>query len=333
MAAARMSQPKHETARLDGKVYIVTGGHSGLGLHTTLQLVSRGSTVLIGARNTSKADAAITKLAQEHPDLSEQLKNNIRFFQLDLSTIETARQGAENVIAITKRLDGLVNNAASNDVEPYKIGPNGLEQYVALNHIGTYIFTMGLLDLLKKTSKLPDSDVRIVIVSSEAHRFAPKDLRITTPADYNKPFSNPNASFNDNLNRYGGSKVYAIVWMADLQEQLVNEGYGNILAICVHPGSVATEKIFGAFAKIPGGQLIVKALFIQPSMGAWNSLFAVASPQVRKEEANYRGAYLVPFGKKVLPSELARNRQFREDVIRTTQEVIKNGGWHSSGEV
>lgn len=101
-------------------------------------------------------------MALDHPSV----EGRIIIFQIDLDTLEGATSGAQEVMKIADRLDGVVNNAGrlASAGLGYEIGVQGLEMQMQVNHMGTFAFTMALLPLLEKTGALVGSDVRIVTV-------------------------------------------------------------------------------------------------------------------------------------------------------------------------
>lgn len=146
---------------LSGRVFVVSGGAAGIGYHTSFNLLSRGATVLVGGRTPSKVEAVIAELERDHPDWI----GRIKFFLMNFDSIEGAKLGAERVLAMTDRIDGLVNNAGRlSSAGDYELSVDGFEMLVAVNHFGTFTFTKTLLPLLIKTARLADSDVRVVTV-------------------------------------------------------------------------------------------------------------------------------------------------------------------------
>lgn len=95
---------------LDGKRYIVTGGHGGIGLATTKFLVNGGAHVIIASRTESKVREAIDKLAQQNTSDSG-IRERLSFVKLDLNSLKQVEQSAEEVLSKENRLDGIVCNA------------------------------------------------------------------------------------------------------------------------------------------------------------------------------------------------------------------------------
>ncbi|KAK4701252.1 hypothetical protein P7C70_g4982, partial [Phenoliferia sp. Uapishka_3] len=323
----------------------------GLGLHTTLQLALRGATVLAGAHSIARAAPALDALMSKHPEV----KGRIKIFEMDLSSFESSKEAAETALALTERLDGLVNNAARlTQAGPYEISKEGIEMIAQVNHFGTYIFTKTLLPLLIKTSKEPDSDVRIVTLGSVAQGIVGKSWSFTGPETFNEIFSKPsNANaMMSGFKRYGASKIYNVLWTAELQRHFDADGV-NIIATVVHPGAVATRQYIPSVTKafflltryslaaeknldfgFPIG-LIARLFFTHPSNGAKNSLFALTSPEVKQFPELYKGKYLEPYGKVVTapPGKAAEDPVAAKRLWEVTEEIIARGGLQENGDV
>ncbi|EFP74570.2 uncharacterized protein PGTG_00526 [Puccinia graminis f. sp. tritici CRL 75-36-700-3] len=112
----------------------------------------------LACRNPGLAEEAINKIRAIVPG------SDLRFLKLDITSLNSAHSAAQEFIKSEERLDILVNNAAIA-FKPYELSEDGIELQLC-NAIGHFAFTIPLLDLLKKTSKDPESHVRIVNVSS-----------------------------------------------------------------------------------------------------------------------------------------------------------------------
>nr|CRX79017.1 hypothetical protein [Leucosporidium scottii]CRX79241.1 hypothetical protein [Leucosporidium scottii] len=113
---------------LNGKVYVVTGGLTGIGLETSLVLALRGADLLISARDIPRAQAALRKLEETHPMVAER----VTMFEADFSTMLGARKAAERVLALTTRLDGLLNGIGRLVDVPWSVNEEGIELSVAV---------------------------------------------------------------------------------------------------------------------------------------------------------------------------------------------------------
>ncbi|KAG0149844.1 hypothetical protein CROQUDRAFT_653134 [Cronartium quercuum f. sp. fusiforme G11] len=277
---------------LTGRVAIVTGGNTGLGYVSCLEIARHHGKVYMACRNESKAKAAINKIKEELPEAQ------VEFLYFDLTILSTAKKAAEEFNKKEERLDILMNNAGIM-MTPYELSPDGIELQ-ACNGTGHFALTKALLPILKKTSTLIDSHVRIVNLSSLGHNFAGK----------------PDFSSLDNLNnksiseyiRYGQSKLTNVLFNNELQKVLHDT---KIYCLAVHPGIVATELGRGLGKLHPRFESLIISLwsstlfFSTPYDGAQTQLYAATSPEI--EEKDLRGAYLVPYGQIGKKSKLAQD--------------------------
>jgi NAD(P)-dependent dehydrogenase (short-subunit alcohol dehydrogenase family) len=136
---------------LTGKLAIVTGGYSGIGLETTRALRRAGADVLVPARRPDAARAALGDLDRVEVDA------------LDLGELESVRAFAEQVLAADRSVDILINNAGIMACPETRVGP-GWEAQFATNHLGHYALTNRLWSLLAR------GGARVVELSSGGHR-------------------------------------------------------------------------------------------------------------------------------------------------------------------
>jgi len=192
---------------------------------------------------------------------------------------------------------------------------------MAINYIGPYVFTRTLLDLLIRTAQEPESDVRIVNLSSQMHRM-------TKPStDFGQPevFSDECKKYMlSSFARYAVSKYAINLWTTELQrrldEPLASTGGRNIIVIALHPGAVNT---FAHYFPLPRlFDLLFGLSMTGPDDGASTSLFAAASPIVRAEPEKYGGQYMLPVG--VLTSSFAtRDTEMAGKLWDTTESFLQ----------
>src|SRR5215469_5843195 len=138
---------------LTGKVVVVTGGHSGIGLETTRALASVGALVVIGARNVAKAKEAVLQI------------QNVQVYELDLAEPTSVDEFATWYRQSFQRCDILINNAGIM-AAPLLRNSQGYELQFATNHLGHFLLTARLW------TELSQSQARVVTLSSLAHRFS-----------------------------------------------------------------------------------------------------------------------------------------------------------------
>lgn len=201
---------------LSGKVAIVTGASSGLGLETSRVLAGAGAHVVMVARNAEKLSAAVASIRSNQSDaqLSEQL--------MDLDDLVSVRKAVTELQEKFPTIDILIANAGVMAC-PYSETTQGLECQFGTNHIGHFLFVCQLVPQLQQSQA-----ARVVILSSAAHRFASMDI------------SDPNYKTRtyDKWNAYGQSKTANALFALELNKRLANS---NITAFSVHPGMIMTE--------------------------------------------------------------------------------------------
>ncbi|CEL63469.1 putative oxidoreductase C736,13 OS=Schizosaccharomyces pombe (strain 972 / ATCC 24843) GN=SPCC736.13 PE=3 SV=1 [Rhizoctonia solani AG-1 IB] len=308
---------------LAGRVLMVTGANRGIGFETAKQLYRLGGTVYLGVRSEENARQAMELIRADVKNSDGRLE----WLPLDLSTVGKARESAEAFLKMEDRLDVLINNACIGDA-PFGLNDDGIENMMATNHIGHYVLTTTLLDLMKHTSSKKDSDVRIVNVSSTVHNAWSKKTQISfsDPLDMSKPFpsKNPN-TWSHTIARYSRTKLANLLFTKELQRRLDKEG-SSIITVSIHPGYVATAAAREATAKMPIlgwiSNILVKLFFIDEAAGARNSVYAASNPTVRSDSEKHRGGFILPVGKLTLPSDLAQNQELASDLWNLTEKLV-----------
>jgi len=173
---SRKSISEDDLTDLNGKVAIVTGGNTGIGYATVQFLARKGAKVYIAARSGDKARDAIREIEAElQKDATGENVGSVHWLPLNLSDPRLAKEAGTQFLREEERLDILVNNASHTSYGPYKIDKDGLLDIMVVNHISHFVLTETLLPLLKSTAALDESDVRIVNVTSIAHKQANPD--------------------------------------------------------------------------------------------------------------------------------------------------------------
>ncbi len=191
----------NDTIRIDDKVVIITGGTGGLGFETARNLASRGGRIYITTRGEEKGNEAVNSIRQLTGN------DNVHFIKLDLGSISSIREFSETFHRLEYRLDILINNAgtASN----YKRTEDGFEENIGVNHLGHFLLTHLLLDLLK--SSAPS---RIIVVSSFGYRIGV----------IRRDNLNSEKFFQGILYAYCNSKLANILFTRELSKILENSG-------------------------------------------------------------------------------------------------------------
>ncbi len=251
---------------LSGKVVIVTGANSGIGLEASREFARKGAEVIMACRTQDKAEAAIQQIQKELPQAK------LEFIHLDLADLASVKKFAADFKSRYDRLDVLLNNAGIMMV-PYRKTADGFESQFGTNHLGHFALTGSLIDLILKTP-----GARVVNISSNAHYAGEMDF---DNLHYEDGGYTPTAA-------YSRSKLANLLFTYELQRRFERKG-ADALALAAHPGIAAT----GLADHFLGGKLsgliqgVMKVLFQSAKMGALPGLRAATDPQA--EGGNYYG--------------------------------------------
>ena len=124
-----------------GRVAVITGANSGLGLETSRELARKGATVVMAARNMEKGEAARTEILGDLPDASVDLR------QLDLASLDSVRDFTSKLLGDYDRIDLLINNAGVMGI-PERATADGFEMQLGTNHLGHFVLTALLMPAL-----------------------------------------------------------------------------------------------------------------------------------------------------------------------------------------
>jgi NAD(P)-dependent dehydrogenase (short-subunit alcohol dehydrogenase family) len=246
-----------------GRIAVVTGANSGIGLEAAKTLAGAGAHVVLACRDAAKAEAAAAELRAAAPRASLEL------LPLDLASLASVRDFAKAFADRHARLDLLINNAGVMAI-PRRLTADGFEMQLGTNHLGHFALTGLLLPRL-----LAAPGARVVTVSSTAHRGG--------------------RLFWDDLHgerryqrwlHYGQSKLANLLFCYELDRRLRAAGLPLLSAAC-HPGYSATNLQFVG-ARMDGSRSMERLMgwanrvFSQDArMGALPTLYAATAPDVQ----------------------------------------------------
>lgn len=247
-----------------GRVAVVTGANSGIGLEAARALAEHGAHVVLACRTRAKAVAARDDILVSAPAAT------VSLIDLDLTSLAAVAAAAAEIREQFDRLDLLINNAGVM-ATPYHRTVDGYELQLATNHLGHAALTAHLLPLL-----LPVDGSRVVNVSSLAHRFGSINFEdLQSERKYQA------------WRAYGQSKLANLLFTFELQRRLAAAGAPTV-AVAAHPG-VSDTNLAGSTGGLTGKLMSltkpVAKLFSQNSrMGALPTLRAAVDPTVRGGE-------------------------------------------------
>ncbi|MFL6000766.1 MAG: SDR family NAD(P)-dependent oxidoreductase [Streptomyces sp.] len=248
---------------LSGKLAIVTGGYSGLGLETTRALTKAGARVVVPARRPDTAWKALAGI------------NGVELDELDLGDLESVRAFAERFLDSGRTVDLVIDNAGIMACPETRVGP-GWEAQFATNHLGHFALVNRLWPAIEP------GGARVVSVSSRAHHFSGMrwdDVHWRTGYD--------------KWQAYGQAKTANVLFAVHLDRLGADRG---VRAFSLHPGGILTplqrhlpkaEMVERGWIDEQGNALNPSG-FKSPEQGAATQVWAATSPQL----AGMGGVYL-----------------------------------------
>jgi len=201
---------------VSGKVYIVTGANSGVGLETTRQLVKQGGHVVMACRRVEAGEEEARSFAG--------LKGSYEVLRMDLTRLQSVRGFVDAFLKKHDRLDGLMCNAGlvvtGNRAH---FTQDGLEETIAVSFFGHFLLTELLLDVIKKTEPS-----RMGMVSSVVHAGSPANR----PQVHLDDLNYKNRKYNA-FSAYAEAKVASVLYAMELGERLKGTG---VTTASIHPG-------------------------------------------------------------------------------------------------
>jgi NAD(P)-dependent dehydrogenase (short-subunit alcohol dehydrogenase family) len=248
---------------LSGKLAIVTGGYSGLGLETVRALSGAGATVVVPARRPELARTV----------LDEARLGSVEVAALDLADLDSVRAFADEFLASGRSIDILIDNAAIMAAPLARVGDDWESQF-ATNHLGHYV----LANLLW-TALVDNGGARVIALTSTGHKLS--DIRWDDP-QWTETY--------DKWKAYGQAKTADALFAVQLDA--LGEPFG-VRAFAVHPGGIMTE----LQRHLPREEMIaagwmdadgnVNERFKSPEQGAATSVWAATSPRLDGEGGVY----------------------------------------------
>jgi protochlorophyllide reductase len=283
---------------LHAKVALVTGANSGLGFVIADRLAATGATVILACRNTEKAENARSKILATTPSAI------VEVLALDLASLASTREAAQEFVTSGRSLDLLINNAGLMALDKSET-VDGFETQFGVNHLGHFSFTAELLPTLLATR-----GSRVITMSSMGHRAGKmhfNDLMFTERYDRWRP--------------YFQSKLANLLFTLELHRRLQARG-AEAMALSAHPGASNTD--LGQ----EGGGITNKAMTIVPLLaqsaarGAEPALRAATDPTA--QPGSFYGPRWIVRGAAVVekPSTRARNSSDAQRLWDISENLI-----------
>lgn len=240
-----------------GRTAVITGGNTGIGFETARALAAHGASVVLAVRNLEKGQGAASRIHATSPGA------NVTVQRLDLTSLSSVRDAAQELRTNHDTIDLLINNAGVM-LTPKELTTDGFELHFGTNHLGHFALTGLLLDRL-----LSVTGSRVITISSMAH----KQLR-------------PKIHFDDlqwerrysRFGAYAQSKLANLMFTYELQHRLTGK---TTIAVAAHPGRSDTDLFRNSPAAVRTiTSLAGRFLFQNSAMGALPTLRAATDPDV-----------------------------------------------------
>ncbi|XP_071963573.1 retinol dehydrogenase 11-like [Antedon mediterranea] len=248
---------------MTGKTVIITGANSGIGKATAMDLARRNASVILACRDVIKGETAKMEIVRETGNSQLKVKH------LDLASFKSIRQFCKEINQELTQLDVLINNAGIF-FHPFSKTEDGFESHFGVNHLGHFLLTNLLLDLLKRSAPS-----RIVIVSSLTHAYGSIEFdNLNSEKGYNRVVA------------YNRSKLANVYLANELRERLSNTG----VTVCsVNPGGVNTMIVRRLFRDWVYRLIwpFIWYILKSPMQGAQTSIYCAVSNELDEAHGGY----------------------------------------------
>lgn len=246
---------------MNGKVVVITGATSGIGLVAAEKLAGMGARLVLIARDRSRGEGTVAKLRSVGPGAAHAVH------YADLSTIAEMKRVAGEIAAAEPRVDVLINNAGAL-FSSRQVTADGIERTFATNHMSYFVVTLGLAERLRATP-----GARVINTSSDAHKGRHLDFDdLQSTKDYR------------GFPVYGRSKLCNILFTRELARRWADTG---VTANSLHPGFVATRFGDSSGGFFQHGIQVAKLFAISPEKGAETIIYLASSDEVAKVTGKY----------------------------------------------
>lgn len=211
----KKAEQKKSSASMAGKVCVITGATSGVGLEALKKLAQGNADIVMVCRNEEKAKGIREVIQKKWPV-------NIDIVIADFSILSDVRRAAEEILAKYKQIHILINSAGLHSTTRVET-KEGHELVFCVNHLSSFLFTKLLMDRMKESAP-----ARIIQVNSEGHRFNGLDIKDL----------NWQKRFYTGLRSYGASKTAQLMTVWELADELKGSG---VTINALHPGDVRTN--------------------------------------------------------------------------------------------
>ncbi len=282
---------KRTSVRLEGRICVITGATSGVGLAAARRTARGGADLILVCRNPDKAS-----LVEE--ELESDYGVNVDLVLADFTDLNQVRHAATLILEKNPRLDVLINNAGVHNTRR-ELTADGIEMVFCVNHLASFLLTRLLLDRI-----LASAPTRILYVNSQGHRFGGLDLNDL----------NWEKRRYWGLQAYGASKVAQLLTIWELADQLADSA---VTVNAMHPGSVASNVgMNNGFLYRLYKRYLLSPFLKTPQISGEAIYYLIAAPEM----ANVSGKY---FNQTIeeKPASFALDREIGKQVWEISEQL------------
>ncbi|XP_062550602.1 WW domain-containing oxidoreductase [Armigeres subalbatus] len=284
---------------LSGKTALITGANTGIGFETARSLALHGCEIIFACRNESATKEAIGKIINE----KEAIGLKCKYVKLDLASLRSVKECARQVKTECKHLDFLILNAGVFAL-PYSTTEDGFETTFQVSHLSHFYLTSLLSDLFDHTS-------RVIVVSSESHRFS------MLPSELSETDLSPPANKFWSMMAYNNAKLFNVLFACELSKRWKTRG---ISVFALHPGNMVSSQL-------PRNWWFYRILFaiVRPftkslQQAASTTIYCATAPELNGFTGLYfNNCYVCD------PSGPSKNEQMQQKLWTLSEQMIERG--------
>lgn len=282
---------------LKGKVALITGSSSGIGLETAKSMALHGAEIIFACRNQKNAEIAMESIRNEQKDAK------LNFIQLDLASLRNCKKFCDDVKFQYRHIDYLILNAGVFAL-PHTLTEDGYETIFQVSHLSHFFITMELSDLL-------DNSSRVVILSSESHRFSFLPSSGLTVEHLSPP---PSKFWS--MIQYNNSKLCNVLFAHELGRRWLSRG---ILVFAVHPGNMVSTGIQRNYWFYRFLFAFVRIFTKSLQQAAATSVYCATAPELCHLTGMYfNNCYICE------PSKLSQSPELAKELWELSEKMLKN---------
>ncbi|KAK3689752.1 hypothetical protein B0T22DRAFT_177731 [Podospora appendiculata] len=271
-----------------GKVFLVTGGASGIGLELVKLLYRKGARVYLAGRSEAKARLAMAEIQADAPAAGSESSGSLDFLHLELDDLRSIKDSVDEFKRRESKLDVLWNNAGVSQPPLGSVSKQGIELQLATNCLGPFLLTQLLLPLLEAAaaeSTTAPGAVRVVWTSSQIVELSAPPQGLVMAEIHAPP--------RDKTRSYVNSKTGNLFLAAELARRQSAPGGKKIVSVALNPGAASTH----LFRHTPLLWYVAWPLMHSPVLAAYTQLYAGLSGDVAAEDEERGFCYVVPWGR------------------------------------